>query len=57
MEVHRRVFCSLKVTKEDLAKLYGTIKAFEDACNYASGVAFRKRIHVPKVLHDRTYRE
>lgn len=57
MEVYRRVFCSLKVDSEDLAKLNSTVKAFEDACNYASEVAFRKGIHEPKVLHDRIYRE
>ena len=57
MEVYRRVFCSIKVNEEDLAKLYSTVKAFENACNYASEVAFRKRIHEPKVLHNRIYRE
>ena len=57
MEVYRRVFCSLKVNSEDLARLNSTVKAFEDACNYASEIAFRKGIHEPKVLHDRIYRE
>ena len=42
MEVYRRVFCSLKVNSEDLARLNSTVKAFEDACNYASEVAFKK---------------
>lgn len=57
MEVYRRVFCSLLVNSEDLAKLNSTVKAFEDACNYASEVAFKKGIREPKVLHDRIYRE
>ena len=57
MEVYRRVFCSLKVNSEDLARLNSTVKAFEDACNYASEVAFKKGIHKHKVLHDRIYRE
>ena len=57
MEVYRRVFCSLKVNSEDLARLNSTVKAFEDACNYASEVAFKKGIHEPKVLHDQIYRE
>jgi len=56
MEVYRRVFCSLKVNSEDLARLNSTVKAFEDACNYASEVAFKKGIHKHKVLHDRIYR-
>jgi hypothetical protein len=41
MEVYRRVFCGLKVNEEDLARLNSTVKAYEDACNYASEVAFR----------------
>jgi IS605 OrfB family transposase len=57
MEVYRKVFCSLRVKEEDLAKLYSTIKSFEDACNYASEIAFKKRIHEPKVLHNRIYRD
>jgi IS605 OrfB family transposase len=57
LEVSRRVFCNLKANKEDLAKLKGTINAFEDACNYASEIAFKKKIRDPKVLHDRIYRE
>jgi len=57
LEVYRKVFCSLKVTEEDLAKLLSTVKAFEDACNYASEIAFRKGIYKPKILHDRIYRE
>ena len=57
MEVYRRVFCSIKVNEEDLAKLYCVVNAFEEACNYASEIAFRRRIHEPKVLHDRVYRE
>jgi IS605 OrfB family transposase len=57
LEVYRRVFCSLKVNEVDLAKLNSTVKAFEDACNYASEIAFKKGIHDPKVLHDRIYRE
>jgi len=32
-------------------------RLFENACNYASEVTFRKRIHEPKVLHNRIYRE
>ncbi len=57
MEVYRRVFCRLKVKSEDLARLNSTVKAFEDACNYASEVAFKKGIRKHKVLHDRIYRE
>lgn len=57
MEVNRKVFCSLKVNGEGLAKLHSVVNAFEEACNYASEIAFRRRIHEPKVLHDRVYRE
>jgi len=51
------VFCSIKVNEENLAKLSSTVKDFEDACNYASKIAFKKRIHEPRVLHDRIYKE
>jgi IS605 OrfB family transposase len=45
------------MNEDDLDKLCSTVKTFEDACNYASEVAFRKRILDPKILHDRIYRE
>jgi hypothetical protein len=58
IEVSRKVFCSLKVNEADLLlSSIARLSLFEDACNYASEIAFRKGIHELKVLHDRIYWE
>lgn len=56
MEVARTVICRIKTTEEDFNKLYDTVEAFNDACNYVSETAFRKSCFDPVALHRLTYR-
>jgi len=57
MELSKTVVCNLKPSAEDFEKLLDTVKAFRDACNYISKVAFERRVFNPVALHHMVYRE
>lgn len=47
----------MKLTKKEFHQLYSTVIAFENACNYISKIAFRKRCFGTRALHDLVYRD
>jgi len=57
MELSKTVVCKLKPTAEDSDKLFKTLEAFRDACNYISKIAFKRRVFNPVALHHMVYRE
>jgi predicted transposase len=57
MELSKTVVCKLKPSEEDAQKLLTTLKAFRDACNHISKVAFERRVFNPVALHHTVYRE
>ena len=57
MEAAKTVVCKLDVTKEESEKLMDTVKAFRDACNYISKVAWERRCFNPVALHHLVYYE
>jgi IS605 OrfB family transposase len=57
LEVSRKVICGLWAEPEDLEKLRDTVDAFQNACNYASRIAYHKRILKPEMLRKQTYRD
>ncbi|MBC7112524.1 MAG: IS200/IS605 family element transposase accessory protein TnpB [Candidatus Methanomethyliales bacterium] len=57
MELPKTVVCKLKPTPEESEKLLATLKAFKDACNYISKVAFERKVFNPVALHHMVYRE
>ena len=57
MEVIKTVVCKLDVTEDEFKKLMDTVKAFRDACNYISEVAWERRCFNPVALHHLVYYE
>ena len=57
MELSKTVVCRLKPSPDDVSKLLSTVKAFRDACNYISKIAFERKVFNPVVLHHMVYRE
>jgi len=57
MEVIKTVICKLDVTEDEFKKLMDTVKAFRDACNYISEVAWERRCFNPVALHHLVYYE
>ena len=57
MKLTKTVVCKLKPTSEEHDKLLHTTRAFVDACNHISRVAFKKRVFNPVALHHMVYRE
>ena len=57
MKLTKTVVCKLRLTDEDKKKLFRTVQAFKDACNYTSKVAFERRVFNPVALHHLVYRE
>ncbi|RLG38050.1 MAG: hypothetical protein DRN91_03805, partial [Candidatus Alkanophagales archaeon] len=57
METTKTVVCKLDTTEEEFRKLMDTVKAFRDACNYISGVAWERRCFNPVALHHLVYYE
>jgi IS605 OrfB family transposase len=57
MKLTKTVVCKLRLTSEEHGKLFSTVQAFRDACNYISKVAFEKRVFNPVALHHLVYRE
>ncbi len=57
MEVTKTVVCKLNTTNEDFRKLTDTVKAFRNACNYISEVAWANRVYNPVALHYFVYYE
>ena len=57
MEATKTVVCKLDTTEEEFRKLMDTVKAFRDACNYISGVAWERRCFNPVALHHLVYYE
>jgi predicted transposase len=57
MELSKTAACKLKPSEEDARKLLSTLKAFRDACNYISELAFQRRVFNPVALHHMAYRE
>lgn len=57
MKVTKTVVCKLRLTGEEHEKLFRTVQAFKDACNYISRVAFERRVFNPVALHHMVYRE
>ena len=49
MGLSKAVVCKLKPSAEDFQKLFRTLKAFRDACNYISRVAF-ERVATPEKI-------
>ncbi|MCW3135378.1 MAG: transposase [Canidatus Methanoxibalbensis ujae] len=56
MEVTKTVVCKLATLEEEFRKLMDT-KAFGDACNYISEVAWDNRVYNPVALHHLVYYE
>ena len=56
MEVTKTVVCKLATLEEEFRKLIDT-KAFGDACNYISEVAWDNRVYNPVALHHLVYYE
>jgi IS605 OrfB family transposase len=57
MELSKTIVCKLKPSAEDFEKLLSVTKAFCDACNHISKVAFERRVFNPVALHHMVYRE
>ncbi len=57
LQVFKKAICALDANDEDKEKIRATVRAFEDACNYLSKIAFQEKIADPKDLHDLTYRD
>ena len=57
MEATKTVICKLDCTKEEFDKLYRTVIAFRNACNYISEVAWNRRCFNPVALHHLTYQD
>jgi IS605 OrfB family transposase len=57
MELSKTAVCKLKSSEEDARKLFSTLKAFKDACNYISEVAFKRKVFNPIALHHIVYQE
>jgi IS605 OrfB family transposase len=57
MELSKTAVCKLKPIAEDSEKLFTTLKAFQDACNHISKIAFEKKVFNPVALHHMVYRE
>jgi len=57
MEVTKTVVCKLATTEEEFKKLMDTVKAFRDACNYISEIAWDNRVYNPVALHHLVYYE
>lgn len=57
MQVYKKAICALDATEEDQEKICDTVRAFEDACNYLSKIAFQEKIADHKCLHDLAYRD
>jgi len=57
MEATKTVVCKLDCTEEEFKKLMDTVKAFRDACNYISEVAWERRCFNPVALHHLVYYE
>lgn len=57
MKLTKTVVCKLELTGEEHDKLFRTVQAFKDACNYISEVAFERRVFNPVALHHMVYRE
>lgn len=57
MKLTKTVVCKLGLSGEERGKLFRTVQAFKDACNYISKVAFEKRVFNPVALHHMVYRE
>jgi putative transposase len=56
MEVTKTVVCKLRTAEGEAEKIRETAKAFRDACNYISEVAFTQKCFNPVALHHITYR-
>jgi len=57
LEAVRTVVCKLQTSEEEAEKLLETLKAFRDACNHISKVAYERRVFNPVALHHFTYRD
>jgi IS605 OrfB family transposase len=57
MGLSKTAVCKLKPSEEDARKLLSTLKAFKDACNYTSELAFQRKVFNPVALHHMVYRE
>jgi len=57
MEVTKTVVCKLGTADEEFRKLMDTVKAFRDACNYISEVAWNNKCFNPVALHHFVYYE
>jgi len=57
MEATKTVVCKLDCTEEEFKKLMDTVKAFRDACNYISKVAWERKCFNPVALHHLVYYE
>jgi len=57
MEITKTVVCKLNTTEEEFKKLIDTVKAFIDACNYISEVAWERKCFNPVALHYLVYYE
>jgi len=57
MEATKTVVCKLDCTEEEFDKLYGTIIAFREACNYISEVAWDHGCFNSVALHHQTYHD
>jgi IS605 OrfB family transposase len=55
--ITKTIACKIKASEEEGDKLYRTLEAFRDACNYISKTAFNKRVFNPVALHHITYRD
>lgn len=56
MEVTKTVVCKLRTAEGEAEKIRETAKAFRDACNYISEIAFTQKCFNPVALHHITYR-
>jgi len=57
VESTKTVVCKLNTSKEEFEKLYNTIIAFRDACNYISEIAWDNRVFNPVALYHFTYKD
>ena len=57
MEATKTVVCKLATTEEEFDKLMKTVKAFRDACNYISEIAWERGCFNPVALHHLTYKD
>jgi len=57
MESNKTVVCKLETTEKEFRKLMDTVKAFRNACNYISKVAWDNGVYNPVALHHLVYYE